>query len=196
MAAATAHPARSREEIVMLAQPPTRAPVNVPLVALLDWLGAHGLDYDLHEHPLAFTALETARAEGLDPHAFAKTLGVATGDGRRALVVVEASDHLDLAKAAGALGAGRVRLLSEIELLELAPACDIGALPAIGDLFGVALYADEALLEVGRLTFHAGSHRHAVRVERAPWARAARVRFFDLSVAGEGSPEYPDWAAF
>ncbi|MFI5254175.1 MAG: aminoacyl-tRNA deacylase [Candidatus Limnocylindrales bacterium] len=170
----------------MIVLPPIRAVVNVPLVALLDWLGAHGLAYDLHEHPLAFTALEAARAEGLDPHAFAKTLAVATADGRRALVAIDASDHLDLDKTAAVLGTHRARLLSEVELLDLAPACDIGALPAIGDLFGVPLFADRALREVARLTFHAGSHRHAVRVEREPWERAARVRFGDLtSAAGE-----------
>ena len=165
----------------MLALPPIRAVVNVPLVALLDWLGAHVLAYDLHEHPLAFTALEAARAEGLDPHAFAKTLAVATAEGRRALAIVEASEHLDLDKMAAVLGTHRARLLSEVELLDLAPACDIGALPAIGDLFGVPLFADHALREAERLTFHAGSHRHAVRVEREPWERAARVRFADLT---------------
>jgi Ala-tRNA(Pro) deacylase len=177
----------------MLALPPTRTPVNVPLVALLDWLGAHGLAYDLHEHPLAFTALETARVEGLDPHAFAKTLAVAASDGRRALVAIEANDHLDLVKTACALGTGRVRLLSEVELLDLAPACDIGALPAVGDLFGVSLYADRALRDVLRLTFHAGSHRHAVRLDRETWARAARVRFADIAVSLDVSPDRLEW---
>jgi len=180
----------------MLAPSPLRTPVNVPLVALLDWLGAHGLSYDLHEHPLAFTALETARVEGLDPHAFAKTLAVGTPDGTRVLIVLEASHRLDLVKAARVLGSGQARLLAEVELLDLAPACDIGALPAVGDLFGVSLYADLALQEVERLTFHAGSHRHAVRIDRPSWARAARVRFADLA-ASPDEPVYRsgwDWA--
>jgi Ala-tRNA(Pro) deacylase len=177
--------------MTMLALPPLRSPVNVPLVALLDWLGAHGLAYDLHEHPLAFTALETARVEGLDPHAFAKTLAVGTPDGTRVLVVIEASHRLDLGKTARALGALQARLLAEVELLDLAPSCDIGALPAVGDLFGVPVYADRALQDVERLTFHAGSHRHAVRLEREPWSRAARVRFADLAA----SPDEPAFRA-
>jgi Ala-tRNA(Pro) deacylase len=180
----------------MLALRPTRAPVNIPLVALLDWLGAHGLAYDLHEHPLAFTALETARVEGLDPHAFAKTLAVITADDRRILVALKASDHLDLVKTARVLGTSRARLLSEVELLDLAPSCDIGALPAVGDLFGVSLYADHALRDIERLTFHAGSHRHAVRVDRESWARTARARFADLAASSD-EPAYRsewDWA--
>jgi Ala-tRNA(Pro) deacylase len=160
-------------------------PVNVPMMALLDWLGAHGLDYDLHEHPRAFTALEAARAEGLDPHAFAKTLAVGRSDGRRALVVLEASDSVDLGAVARLLDTDRVRLLTEAELLDLAPTCDVGALPPIGDLFGVPVYADDALLDVGRITFHAGSHRHAVRMARREWARTARVRFGHIAMRYE-----------
>ncbi|HEY8199625.1 MAG TPA: YbaK/EbsC family protein [Candidatus Limnocylindrales bacterium] len=161
----------------MLPMPTAPMPVNVPMNALLDWLGAHGIGYDLHEHPLAFTALEAARAEGLDPHAFVKTLAVGRSDGRRALIAIEASDHLDLEAAARLLDTDRIRLLTEFELLDLAPSCDVGALPPIGDLFGVPVFADVALLDVDRITFHAGSHRHAVRLARRDWERSARVRF-------------------
>lgn len=171
----------------------TTSSVNVPVVELLDWLGAHGIAYDLHEHPLAFTALETARVEGLDPHAFAKTLAVAAADGRRALVALDANDHLDLWKMARMLGTERARLLTEVELLDLAPSCDVGALPPVGDLFGVPVYADRALREVERLTFHAGSHRHAVRLDRAAWEQAARVRFGDLSTPTDAAAYRSEW---
>jgi Ala-tRNA(Pro) deacylase len=169
----------------LLPLPTTPAPINVPMIALLDWLGAHGLDYDLHEHPLAFTARETARVEGLDPHAFAKTLAVGRSDGRRALVVLEACDNVDLNAVSRLLDTDRVRLLTEVELLDLAPACDVGALPPIGDLFGVPVYADAALLDVERITFHAGSHRHAVRMGRRDWERTARVRYGDIAMTYE-----------
>ena len=171
----------------------TPVPVNVPLVALLDWLGAHGIDYDLHEHPLSFTALETARVEGLDPHAFAKTLAVGLSDARRALIALEASDHLDLWKAARLLGTDRVRLLTEAELLDFAPACDIGALPPVGHLSGVQVFADEALRDVERITFHAGSHRHAVRLLRRDWERAARVRFGQLTTPMDEPVYRSEW---
>ena len=111
----------------MLPMPTAPMPVNVPMNALLDWLGAHGIAYDLHEHPLAFTALEAAQAEGLDPHVFAKTLAVSRSDGRRALIAIEASDHLDLDAAARLLDTDRIRLLTEFELLDLAPTCASGA---------------------------------------------------------------------
>ena len=157
--------------------------VVMPMVTLLDWLGAHGLDYDLHEHPLAETALETAEAEGIDPQRFVKVLGVARPDGRWILAALEASQHLDLVAAAAAVGCERVRLLTEGELAQVGGACEVGALPPIGDLFGVPIYADERLREHERLTFPAGSHRHAVRLARSDWERAARVRYARLATS-------------
>ena len=96
--------------------------------------------------------------------------------------MLEASDKVDLNAVARLLDTDRVRLLTEVELLDLAPACDVGALPPIGDLFGVPFYADAALLDVERITFHAGSHRHAVRMGRRDWERTARVRYGDIAL--------------
>jgi prolyl-tRNA editing enzyme YbaK/EbsC (Cys-tRNA(Pro) deacylase) len=85
-----------------------------PHRGLLDWLEKNGVDYELHEHPTTFTARETARADHVNPTAFAKAIGVVTDDGRRALVVLDAADRLDLLKARGVGGAapGRARRLA------------------------------------------------------------------------------------
>ena len=80
--------------------------VRAPEKALLEWLATHGVDYELTEHPLTFTARETARVEGIDPRRFAKTLGVETADGRRALVVVEATEKVDLGELRYSFGFG------------------------------------------------------------------------------------------
>jgi Ala-tRNA(Pro) deacylase len=157
---------------------------------LLDWLGRNQVEFELHEHPLTFTARETARAEGVDPSTFAKVVGVITSDGRRALLVVEADDHVDLLKARQLLDTGHVRLLEEDELIELAPDCAVGTIPPVGDLFDVTVYADHAIRERPEISFHAGSHRHAVRVDRAAWERATNVLFGDLAVDREGIPAW------
>ncbi len=154
---------------------------SAPHAGLLDWLHTHHIDHELHEHPLAFTARETARAEGVDPRTFAKTLGVLTADGRRVLVVLDATDHLDLVKARRVLDAGHVRLLTEEELLEIAPGCAVGTMPPVGALFGMPVVADYAVREDPEISFHAGSHRFSVRVDRAAWERAAEVRYADLA---------------
>ena len=161
-----------------------------PHAGLLDWLREHDVDHEIHEHAVAFTATSTARAEGVDARTFAKVVGLTTGDGRRVLFVLDAPDRVDLEKARGILGTDAVTLLDEDELAELAPECEAGAIPAVGDLFGVAMYVDRAVAEDDAISFNAGSHRFSVRVDRPGWERAAGVRYADLAV----DEARPAWA--
>ena len=171
----------------MTATIPTR-----PHPGLLDWLLIHRVDYEVHEHPETFTAVATADAEGVDPATFAKVVGVITADGRRALVVLDAPDRLDLAKARSVLGADDVRLLSEAELSASTPSCEVGATPAVGALFGLPMYADHRVGNDPEISFNAGTHRHSVRLDREAWDRATGVRYADLAVARD---ERPAWAS-
>lgn len=163
-----------------------------PHQGLLRWLARHGIDHEIHEHRLSYTAKETAHAEGVEPSTFAKVVGIEADDGRRALLVLDATDRVSLSKAAAALGVERVRLLREAELEALAPDCEPGTVPAVGSLFGLPLYADEAVRADPEISFNAGSHRVAVRVDRRAWEAAAEPAYVDLAAssaehAAEGS---------
>lgn len=161
-----------------------------PHRGLLDWLARHRVDYELHEHATTYTARETARAERVNPASFAKAIGVVTDDGQRALMVLDANDHLDLLAVRRALGGSHVRLMGEAELAEACQGCDVGATPPVGPLFGLPMHVDRALRDVDVLTFHAGSHRFTVRVERAAWERALGVTYETLA---EPRPTEPAW---
>jgi Ala-tRNA(Pro) deacylase len=164
--------------------------VDRPYPGLLDWLASHDIEYEIHEHDPAFTARATATAEGVDPRTFAKVVGIATHDGRNVLVVLDATDHLDLPKACRVLGASNARLLTEAALTALAPGCEVGAIPAVGSLFGLATYADYAVREDPEISFNAGSHRFSARVERASWERACDVVYADLAVESDSRPAW------
>jgi Ala-tRNA(Pro) deacylase len=155
---------------------------------LLAWLADRKVEYEVHEHAPAFTARGVAKAEGVDPHTFAKVVGVRTPDGGAALLVIETTDQLDLHKAARALGVDAVRLLTEGELAALAPTCEVGAVPAIGALFGIRMIADYALRDDRDISFNAGSHRCSVRVERSGWERATGVAYADLAADLDDRP--------
>lgn len=161
-----------------------------PYQPLLDWLAREHVEYEIHPHDPSFTARATAAAEGVDPRTFAKVVAVASGDGHQALVVLDATDQLDLGKARRVLGADDVRLLTEPELRELAPDCELGAVPAVGALFGLATYADYAVRDDPEISFNAGSHRFSARVDRAPWERACSVIYADLAAAADGRPAW------
>ncbi len=164
------------------------ATVDRPYPGLLDWLAAHGVEHDVHMHDETFTAQSTARAERVDPRTFAKVVGVATDDGRSALLVLDAPDHLNLGKAREVLGAREVRLLSEVEMTALAPGCALGAMPAVGSLFGLPMHADYAVRDDAAISFNAGSHRFSVRVDRAGWERASGVHYADLAAESDTRP--------
>lgn len=156
--------------------------VNGPMKALMTWLEAEGIEYEIHEHERSFTASATARAEGVDPRTFEKVIWVRSVEGRDALLVVDADDHLDLRKARDVLKSGRVKLVPEHEIEELAPDCEPGAMPAVGTLFGLPTYADNAVRNDPEISFNAGSHHLAVRVDRAAWEKAAGVVYGELAV--------------
>jgi Ala-tRNA(Pro) deacylase len=161
-----------------------------PYKPLLDWLADHDIEYEIHQHDPAFNARATAAAEGVDPRTFAKVVVVALADERKALVVLDAIDQIDLRKARQALRAGDLRLLTETELSVLAPGCEIGAIPAVGSLFGLTTYADYAVRDDPEISFNAGSHRLSARVDRAGWERADGVMYADLAADADTGPAW------
>lgn len=168
----------------------TPSTLERPSPALLEWLASHDVEYEVHAHSPTYTARATAKAEGVDPRTFAKVVGVATPEGRHHLVVLDATDHLDLRKARHVIGADDVRLLSEGELAALAPDCQAGAIPAVGSLFGLTTYADYAVRDDTDISFNAGSHSYSVRVERAGWERACGVVYGDLATEIDNEPAW------
>jgi Ala-tRNA(Pro) deacylase len=161
-----------------------------PHAGLLDWLAENDVEHEIHEHVQAYTAESTARAEGVDPRTFAKVIGVRTDDGRHALLVLDATDHVDLHKASAVLDAREVKLLTESELSTLAPGCEAGAMPAVGSLFGLEMHADYAVRDDSAISFNAGSHRFSVRVDRSGWERATGVRYADLASESDTRPAW------
>jgi Ala-tRNA(Pro) deacylase len=152
-----------------------------PMPVLVEWLEAEGIEYEVHEHQQSFTAAGTAHAEGVDPRTFAKVVWVRSDEGGDAFMVLDAVDHLDLRKAATAMGCSHVKLVPEDEIERAAPDCEVGAMPAVGRLFGLPTFADHAVAKDARISFNAGSHKVAVRVDRTAWERAAGVTFRDLA---------------
>jgi Ala-tRNA(Pro) deacylase len=184
---ATLDGSRTVPEVITMNLATTRAE---PDRRLLEWLSTQGVEYEIHRHDPAFTALDTALVEGVDPRTFAKVLVVATADDRKVMIVLDATDHLDVAKARLVFDTHHVRLLAEPELEALAPGCDVGALPAVGALYGLPTYADHAVREEPEISFNAGSHQVAARVERARWEQACGVTYADLAEATDTGPAW------
>ena len=119
----------------------------------------------------------------MSERSFAKVVGIGTADGNQMLAVVDAADHVDLVRLAAFLGTDWVTLLTEHRMEEILPECEAGTIPPVPELVRVEVVADEAVRADPNISFHAGSHRTAVRVDREAWEREAGIRFGSFATA-------------
>jgi Ala-tRNA(Pro) deacylase len=129
----------------------------------LDYLRASGIHYSWSMHRQTGTARETAQAEHIPPHEFAKVVVYfcETGYG---MAVLPADRMVDLDEIAYLLGVSYIRLAKEAELPELFPDCELGAMPPFGDIFRMPVLLDESLTENKFIVFNIGTHRDTIRM--------------------------------
>jgi len=146
-----------------------------------DYLKQNKVQFDVREHPPAYTGQEVAAEEHVSGNVLAKPV-VVRADGDYAMCVVPASYKLDMEKVAKALGAKKVRLADEHDLAKLFPDAEVGAEPPFGNLYKLSTLVDEHLAADEEIVFQAGDHRHAVKMRYADYARLAQPTVADLAV--------------
>ena len=142
----------------------------MPAKRLKDFLDGKGVKYVTIGHSPAFTAQEIAASAHIPGKELAKTVMVKL-DGTMAMAVLPASRAVDFDLLKDAAGAKEAELATEAEFLDLFPGCEAGAMPPFGNLYDVAVYADEGLAEDEEIAFNAGSHKELVRLAYADFAR-------------------------
>lgn len=120
--------------------------------------------YTVVTHRTAFTAQEEAAATHVRGRQWAKTV-VCFADEEPILAVLPAHHQIDLEKLRKIAGAATIRMAMERELSALYPACETGAVPPLGRLFGQRVYVDRVIAEDDEVVFHAGTHVDAVRMK-------------------------------
>ena len=142
----------------------------MPVTKLKAFLDDHHVRYDTIEHATAYTAQEAAAAAHLPGTEVAKTVMVKL-DGRMAMAVLAAPDHLSIERMREATGADAVELASEPEFRRLFPECEAGAMPPFGNLWGLDVFVDQRLREDERIAFEAGAHDELLRMTYADFER-------------------------
>jgi len=145
------------------------------------YLRDQGVAFEHHTHTPVYTAQELAAEEHVPGRDVAKTV-IVKADDAFAMCVLPASFKLDLNKVAQALGAERCRLADESEMAELFPDVEIGAEPPFGTLYGIPTLVDIHLAEEDRIVFASDSHREAIAMKYADYARLSGPRVADFSV--------------
>ena len=132
------------------------------------FLDENRAEYTHTVHPIAYTAREVASAEHLPSREVAKVV-VVFGDEGYHMMVVPASKLVDFQEIRFTLGLSHARLATEAEVGELFPDCELGAMPAMGNLYGVPVYLDSSLAAEDMIAFNAGTHSDVVHMRTSEY---------------------------
>lgn len=149
----------------------------------LEYLDRMQVRYSHSIHARAETARETAAAERMPAHEFAKTV-VYFSDAGFGIAVVPADQFVDLGKVGRLRGLSYIRLANEAELAELFPECELGAMPPFAEDPGMPVIVDPAI--AGKfIAFTIGTHRDVVRMSFEDFQRVAEPIVHAIAVGEE-----------
>ncbi len=146
---------------------------------LREYLLTHGVPYEVHEHPLAFTTSRVAEVEHISGKDIAKPV-ILMADDHFVMAVVPGHKHVDLTKAREALGCEEVRLADESEFAAAFEDCERGAEPPLGHLYGMQTIVD-LRLDSAHVTFRGGSHTQTITMGLEDYRMAANAAVGDLA---------------
>jgi Ala-tRNA(Pro) deacylase len=147
---------------------------------LKEYLDKNNIRYTLMSHSPAYTAQSAAATLHVPGKELAKTVVIAAGE-KTALAVLPASFHVNLKKLGELIGKP-ARLATEQEFIGLFPDCELGAMPPLGELYGLPVYVDQTLEADEEIVFNAGTHRDAIRMKYADFKRLAKPTVADFAL--------------
>jgi Ala-tRNA(Pro) deacylase len=144
-------------------------------------LDEKGIGYEVVEHDLAFTAAAEARAAGQEPANAVKSVLLRDLEGYE-LVVIQASDRLDIQKVREQLGERRsaLRLATEEEMDADFPQFDLGALPPLGEMLPAPEIVDRRVLDHERVLCNGGDHTHSLLLDPREIVSASNADVADV----------------
>ena len=135
-----------------------------------DYLAERQIAYEVLSHPRTTTSATTAQAAHLPGRSVAKAV-VVEDDRGYMVAVLPATAHLQLTRLERELHRNGLHLASEPQLGKLFPDCELGAVPPLGQAYGLPTIIDEELALQPDVFFEAGDHRHVVHVSQGEFSR-------------------------
>jgi Ala-tRNA(Pro) deacylase len=129
------------------------------------YLEQRGVRYEVLTHPITGSSSEAAHAAHVSGDRIAKTVVLRDGDAEDGylLAVLPASHHLSLELLRSWRGRSAA-FASEQEIGRLFPDCELGAIPPLGEAYGLDVVLDHSLARLDEVCFEGGDHRSLVRV--------------------------------
>ncbi|MGA7488262.1 MAG: YbaK/EbsC family protein [Xanthobacteraceae bacterium] len=125
--------------------------------------------YDVIMHDATMSSTRTAQACHVSGDCLAKAI-VLRHDGGYLLAVLPASHHIRLPDLKRQIG-DDVDLADEGEITPLFPDCAFGAVPPVGECYGLDVIVDDSIRERPEIYLEGGDHMTLVHMNRTQFAR-------------------------
>jgi Ala-tRNA(Pro) deacylase len=130
---------------------------------ITNYLRTNGIDFRLVEHPESRFSAETAQVAHIQGGKLAKAVVLEDGE-RYVLAVVPATCRVDI-DAFERIFHRAFSLVPESDFPMLFRDCRIGAVPPIGEAYGIQTVVDDALTEPEEVYLEAGDHEHLIQLD-------------------------------
>ncbi len=147
---------------------------------LQNLLKENSVHYELLTHPKAYTAQEVAHSLHATGKVCAKAV-IVTVDGKYTMVVVPAPHRVNISKLKDVLKGSDIRLAKEDDLRTLFPDSELGAEPALGNLYNMPVVVAWQLAEKPEIIFNAGTHTECIKISYLDYEKLTKPIVGDIS---------------
>ena len=128
-----------------------------------DYLDSHKLAYEVIEHAHTGSTLRTAKSAHIPGDRLAKTI-LLGDDSSYLLAIIPATHRLELGRLNQVM-ARSLELIGEDEISSTFSDCETGAIPVIGEAYGVDTVLDATLSHEPDIYFDSGDHEHLIHMK-------------------------------
>ncbi len=147
-----------------------------------DFLEKKDVEYEHLQHPLTYTASETASSQHVPGKQFMKTV-IVKKDKDFLMCTLPSMNLVDFDKLKAITNSENLELASEEDLKGLFPDYDLGAEPPFwGDM---PIYCDATLEGNEYVYFNAGTHVDIIKLKMEDYKRFANPKICDLQTSDE-----------
>ncbi|MCV6590911.1 MAG: YbaK/EbsC family protein [Marinobacterium sp.] len=141
-------------------------------ITLNDYLMRKAGNYELIHHSFSEHMVEAAWSSNLPVREVAKAVVLKSPQGYM-LAAIPSCNKIILQRVQLMLGQ-KIRLAKEEETFNLFGDCAEGAIPPVGDAFGMGMIWDDSLADDEEIYFEAGDHRHLVHLSGGQYMQLLR----------------------
>lgn len=139
-------------------------------ITLQEYLSNMDVDYNILKHSHTEASMQTAQMAHIPGEQLAKSVVLEDENGRYLMAVIPSNRHVSLGKLHQQYQI-RMGLATEAELGEIFTDCELGAVPPVGDPYGIDVIMDDSLAQCSDVYFEAGDHVNLVHLSGESFQR-------------------------